>query len=71
MAERFAIDAVVAELLDRAPDEARDVVATELVGAAAAHLEQLVGGRSAAAAVYAVADAMATRHVPAGGVDDV
>lgn len=69
MTQRYAIDAVVAELIDRAPAEARDTTALELIGAAAAHLEGSVGAQAAAAALYGLADAIATggARVAGGG----
>lgn len=66
MTERIAFGAYIAALLDTVPDAERDVAAVEIMGAVAAQLVALVGGRSAAAAIYPIADLAATQHISAG-----
>jgi hypothetical protein len=69
MADQLVLESFVSELLEREPDGERDLAAIQLLGAVAAHLTLLVGGRSASAAIYSIADMAATRHIPVEGIE--
>lgn len=63
--DRFAAGAWADAFLGGVRDDVRDQAAIELIGALAARLTMMVGGRECSAGLYRIADLAATQHIPA------